>query len=192
MLPPPPPLAQARPRSKKSGQNGGSTPTLCLDKAVHACDTRDSKARAGLEPYTKHGTMHKQPSNCEWGRALYQKRHCAQSPSHSACTSMDVVVPMTRGTKIVAGTCSPVLRTYVTAVPGITLLAMAGNHIRTNSMGFQYVVQCCCEHNALSQTWVSPPFPVQALDKHPILHSGPQKQRSQNFLKMAVQRPPRA
>ena len=40
---PPPPLAQARPRSQKSGQNGGSTPTPCLDKVVHARDTRDSK-----------------------------------------------------------------------------------------------------------------------------------------------------
>ena len=39
----PPPLAQARPQSQKSGQNGGSTPTPCLDKAVHARDTRDSK-----------------------------------------------------------------------------------------------------------------------------------------------------
>ena len=37
----PPPLAQARPRSQKSGQNGGSTPTPCLDKAVHAHDTCD-------------------------------------------------------------------------------------------------------------------------------------------------------
>ena len=40
---PPPPLAQARPRSQKSGENGGSTPTPCLDKAVHACDTCDSQ-----------------------------------------------------------------------------------------------------------------------------------------------------
>ena len=40
---PPLPLAQARPRSQKSGQNGGSTPTPCLDKAVHARDTRGSK-----------------------------------------------------------------------------------------------------------------------------------------------------
>ena len=39
----PPPLAQARPRSQKSGQNGGSTPTPCLDKAVHAHDTCDSQ-----------------------------------------------------------------------------------------------------------------------------------------------------
>ena len=38
-----PPLAQARPRSQKSGQNGGSTPTPCLDKAVHARDTCDSQ-----------------------------------------------------------------------------------------------------------------------------------------------------
>ena len=30
----------------------GSTPTPCLDKAVHARDTRDSKECAGLEPYT--------------------------------------------------------------------------------------------------------------------------------------------
>ena len=47
-----PPLAQARPRSQKSGQNGSSTPTPCLDKAVHARDTCDSKARAGLEPHS--------------------------------------------------------------------------------------------------------------------------------------------
>ena len=40
---PPPPLAQARPRSQKSGQNGGSTPAQCLDKAVHAHDTGDSQ-----------------------------------------------------------------------------------------------------------------------------------------------------
>ena len=39
----PPPLAQARLRSQNSGQNGGSTPTPCLDKAVHARDTCDSK-----------------------------------------------------------------------------------------------------------------------------------------------------
>ena len=39
----PPPLAQARPRSQKSGENGGSTPTPCLDKAVHARDTCDSQ-----------------------------------------------------------------------------------------------------------------------------------------------------
>ena len=40
---PPPPLAQARPRSQKSGENGGSTPTPCLDKAVHVRDTCDSQ-----------------------------------------------------------------------------------------------------------------------------------------------------
>ena len=43
----PPPLAQARPQSQKSGQNAGSTPTLCLDKAMHARDTRDSKGVGG-------------------------------------------------------------------------------------------------------------------------------------------------
>ena len=37
---------------------------------------------------------------------------------------------------------------------------------------------------------MSPSFPVQTLYRHPILHSGPQKQRSQNFLKTMVQRPP--
>ena len=54
----PPPPAQARPRSQKSSQNGGSMPILCLDKAVHARDTRESTARTGLEPYTKCATMH--------------------------------------------------------------------------------------------------------------------------------------
>ena len=60
----PPPLAQARPRSQKSRQNDGSRPTPCLDKAVHAGDTCASKAHAGLEPYTKRGTMHKQLAKC--------------------------------------------------------------------------------------------------------------------------------
>ena len=40
----PPPLAQAWPWSQQSGQNGGSTPNPCLDKAVHARDTRDRHA----------------------------------------------------------------------------------------------------------------------------------------------------
>ena len=41
----PPPLEQARPRSQKSGQTSGSTPTPCLDKPVLTRDTHDSKAR---------------------------------------------------------------------------------------------------------------------------------------------------
>ena len=56
------PLAQARSRSQKSGQNGGSTPTPCLDKAVHARDTRDSK-RVG-EPLDGDGDA----NGCEWLR----------------------------------------------------------------------------------------------------------------------------
>ena len=42
-LPRPPPLAQARPRSQKTRQNSGSTPTPCLNKAVLACGTYDGK-----------------------------------------------------------------------------------------------------------------------------------------------------
>ena len=38
-----PPLAQARPRSQKTRQNSGSTPTPCLDKTVPACGTHDGK-----------------------------------------------------------------------------------------------------------------------------------------------------
>ena len=52
---------------------------------------------------------------------------------------------------MVAGACSPVLRMYVTVRPGVTLLAMAENHIKTSSMGFQCVVQCYYEQNAPSQ-----------------------------------------
>ena len=42
----PPPFAQARPRSQKSRQNSGSTPTpVRLDKPVHARGTHNSKAQ---------------------------------------------------------------------------------------------------------------------------------------------------
>ena len=40
---------------------------------------------------------------------------------------------------------------YMTAMRGIAMLAMAKNHIKTNSMGLQCVVQCCYEQNAHSQ-----------------------------------------
>ena len=60
--PSPPPPCASRAAVPKVKSNGGSTPTQCLDKVVHACDTHDSKASAGLEPYTKHGTVHKQLS----------------------------------------------------------------------------------------------------------------------------------
>ena len=39
-----------------------------------------------------------------------------------------------------------------TAMPGIAMLAMAKNHIKTDSMGLQCVVQCWYEQNAQSQT----------------------------------------
>ena len=37
---------------------------------------------------------------------------------------------------------------YVTAMPGIAMLAMAKNHIKTNRMGLQRVAQSCYEQNA--------------------------------------------
>ena len=38
----------------------------------------------------------------------------------------------------VAGACSPVDWMYVTAKPGVTILVMAENHIKTNSSGLRY------------------------------------------------------
>ena len=58
---------------------------------------------------------------------------------------------------------------------GIAMLAMADNHIKTNSMGLQCVVQCCHEQNAQSQTLMNSPFPLQVCHKHPNRHLGPQK-----------------
>ena len=49
----PPPVAQAWPRSQKSRQNNDSTPTTCVDKAVHVRDTHDRKAHTRLNPYTE-------------------------------------------------------------------------------------------------------------------------------------------
>ena len=40
---------------------------------------------------------------------------------------------------MVAGTCSPVDRMYVTPKPSIATLFMAGNHSKTDSNGLQYV-----------------------------------------------------
>ena len=40
---PRPTLTQARPRSHKKRENGGSTPTLCFDKTVLACGTHAGK-----------------------------------------------------------------------------------------------------------------------------------------------------
>ena len=50
------------------------------------------------------------------------------------------------------GAYSPVLQTYVTAMPRITMLAMAGIHIKTNRTGPPCVGQSCYEQNAQSQT----------------------------------------
>ena len=83
--------------------------------------------------------------------------------------------------------------THVTARPGMTLLAMAEHHIRTSSMGFQCVVQCCYEctitdmneplfpcTNALQTPnppfWTTktavPKFPQNGGCAHPVLRQG--------------------
>ena len=41
---------------------------------------------------------------------------------------------------------------YVTAMPGLAMLAVAEHHIQTNRVGLQCVVRCCDERNAQSQT----------------------------------------
>ena len=96
--------------------------------AKHACADVLSK------PYPKHGTAHL--VQCGIVLNLLPYPHVPQ---------MDQVVPMTRGTTIVARACSPVIRMYMTAMPVLTMLAMAENHIKTNSIGFQCVVEYCYE-----------------------------------------------
>ena len=83
----PPPLAQAQPRSQKSSQNGGSTPTPCLDKALHARDTRDSKRVGAHSDGDGEGLR--------MGKSTLSK--AALPISH--VLQMDVNIPMTRGTK---------------------------------------------------------------------------------------------
>ena len=48
---------------------------------------------------------------------------------------MKEIIPTSRN---VAGTCSPVDRMYVTAMPAIATSAMATSHIKTNSIGDQW------------------------------------------------------
>ena len=52
---------------------------------------------------------------------------------------------------IVAGACSLVDWTYVTAKPGLTTLVMAENHTKTKSSGMQYQAECCHEQEDSSQ-----------------------------------------
>ena len=51
-----------------------------------------------------------------------------------------------------AGTCSPVVQMYVTAMPGIATLAIAEKHIKTHSIGLQCQAECCYEQKDLSRT----------------------------------------
>ena len=64
---------------------------------------------------------------------------------------------------------------YVTATPGMAMLAVAETHIQPNRMGWQCVARCCDEQNAQSWTRMSPRFPLQVRHRRPIPHSGPQK-----------------
>ena len=52
---------------------------------------------------------------------------------------------------IVAGACSLVDGTYVTAKLGVTTLVMAQNHTKTKSSGVQYQAECCYEQDHSSQ-----------------------------------------
>ena len=70
------------------------------------------------------------------------------------------------------------------------MLVMAENHIKTNSMGLQCVVQRCYEQNAQSLT-----EPLSLYMRVTNTQSSIQdhkKQRSQKILKTAVQGPPHA
>ena len=60
---------------------------------------------------------------------------------------------------------------HATATPGIAMLAMADNHIQTNSVGLQRVVRGCYEQNARAQT----PLPLhKRFTNAQPPHSGPQ------------------
>ena len=57
---------------------------------------------------------------------------------------MNETIPTGRRTKNCGGTCSPVDRTYVTAMPATATSTMVENHIKTHSM----VAWCCsCMQN---------------------------------------------
>ena len=50
-----------------------------------------------------------------------------------------------------AGTCSPVDRTHVTAMPGVATSAMAENHTKTDSIVLQLQVVCWYEQEELPE-----------------------------------------
>ena len=50
-----------------------------------------------------------------------------------------------------AGTCSQLDRTYVTAMPGVATSAMAETHTKTDSIGLQLQMVCWYEHEELPE-----------------------------------------
>ena len=63
---------------------------------------------------------------------------------------------------VVARTCSQVERTYVTVMPVIATLAMAENHIKTNSITLHLQAECWYEQEKLPQAYFSPFLPLQS------------------------------
>jgi hypothetical protein len=77
--------------------------------------------------------------------------------------------PQVQGPKILAGTCSPLDRMYVTPMPTMATLTMAENHIKTDSIGLQLQVECWYEQEELPQEGSSPLFPLQSQHNRVIL-----------------------
>ena len=90
---------------------------------------------------------------CGLGKKHGRKQHDAQAYAHSALHTPQVERPI-----IVVGTCSPVDRIYVAAMPAIATSAMAENHIKTDSIGGQLQAECGYEQEGLPKAWSSPPF----------------------------------
>ena len=102
-----------------------------LQKSAHACVLCTCKCLCPIPPLLrKHSRSPKSP-----GKTAV---HAHPTP----CLDKSVLACDTHDSKA----------WYATAMPRIAMLAVAENHIKTNSMGLQCVVQCRYEQNAQSQT----------------------------------------
>ena len=119
-------------RKHQPGQESdGQTGSWCLDKAVQLRDARYQRKHIPKTcPYLTLSTI-VVTGRFWWGCGIWGQLWALPSCNSSVVES----APQAERPMIVAGACSPVDRTYVTAKPGVTTLVMAGVTPKQRAVG---------------------------------------------------------